>query len=99
MSFLDDGDLMFNIDFKSGYHHVGLTAESFKFMGFEWMGDYYVFKSVTFWLESFLYGVPDTFGGSDGVSPAARAAWDRLLGRFWFRLLSDDGVKVSHGTG
>jgi len=41
-------DAMFSIDHKSGYHHVGLQAASWKYFGFQWDRRLYVFTVLPF---------------------------------------------------
>ena len=45
---LRQGDLMFSLDHKSGYHHVPLTPDSWTMFGFEWAGRYYVYTVLPF---------------------------------------------------
>ena len=41
-------DNLFSIDHKSGYHHVGLKASSWKYFGFQWGRRMYVFTVMPF---------------------------------------------------
>jgi hypothetical protein len=45
---LDIDDLLFSLDHKAGYHHVPLTPDSYKYVGFKWQTHYYVFKVLPF---------------------------------------------------
>lgn len=47
---LDEGDWMFSIDLKSGYHHVDIHPANWTYLGFYWDGSYYVFRSLPFGL-------------------------------------------------
>ncbi|GJP71712.1 hypothetical protein CLOP_g2515 [Closterium sp. NIES-67] len=45
-------DWMFSIDLKSGYHHVEIHPSCWKFLGFQFKGIYYSFRSLPFGLAS-----------------------------------------------
>ena len=49
------GELMFNFDLKSGYHHVDIAAHHRKYLGFEWEQQFYVFTVLPFGLASAPY--------------------------------------------
>ena len=38
MLLLERDDLMFSFDLKSGYHHVNIAQEHWKYLGFAWRG-------------------------------------------------------------
>ncbi|CAI7734705.1 unnamed protein product, partial [Closterium sp. NIES-53] len=46
------GDWMFSIDLKSGYHHIDIHNSCWKFLGFEFEGRTYAFRSLTFGLAT-----------------------------------------------
>jgi hypothetical protein len=48
-------DLLFSVDLKSGYHHVDIHQDYWKFLGFEWEGQYYVFCQLPFCLATACY--------------------------------------------
>ena len=50
-------DVLFSIDHKSGYHHVGLQRSSWKYFGFQWERALYVFTVLPFgWAPAcFIY--------------------------------------------
>ena len=54
LSFLKEvllpNDYMFSIDLKSGYHHLDIHPDCWKFLGFEWHGKYYVYTQLPFGL-------------------------------------------------
>lgn len=41
-----EGSTQGTIDHKARYHHVGLNNESWRFCGFDWAGEYYVFTVI-----------------------------------------------------
>jgi hypothetical protein len=45
-------DLFFLVDLKSGYHHIDIAPEDWQYLGFEWMGQYYVFCQLPFGLAT-----------------------------------------------
>jgi hypothetical protein len=45
-------DLLFSGNLKSGYHHVEIHPDYWKFLGFEWEGQYYVFCQLPFGLAT-----------------------------------------------
>jgi len=49
---LRQNDYMFTTDLASGYHHVDMHANYHTYLGFHWMGQYYVFTSLPFGLAS-----------------------------------------------
>jgi len=54
----DHGEYLFKFDLKSGYHHVDIWPEPYKFLGFRWDVDsvcYYGFKVLPFGLSSACY--------------------------------------------
>ena len=50
---------MFKFDLKSGYHHVNIWPEHYKFLGFRWDRNgevgYYVFTVLPFGLSTACY--------------------------------------------
>ncbi|GJP59917.1 hypothetical protein CLOP_g15789, partial [Closterium sp. NIES-67] len=46
------GDWMFSIDLKSGYHHVDIHPSCWKFLGFQFGGHSYCFRSLPFGLAT-----------------------------------------------
>ena len=55
----EQGEYMFKFDLKSGYHHINIWPEHYKFLGFRWdrSGEvgYYVFKVLPFGLSIACY--------------------------------------------
>jgi hypothetical protein len=45
-------DLLFSVDLKSTYHHVDIHPDYWRFLGFEWEGQYYVFCQLPFGLAT-----------------------------------------------
>lgn len=45
---IDAGALMFSLEHKNGYHHVGIDEESQAYFGFVWEGEYYVSTVLPF---------------------------------------------------
>lgn len=41
-------DWLCSVDFKSGYHHVPLAKEDYKYFGFEWGGEYFEYVVLPF---------------------------------------------------
>ena len=55
MLLLEKNDFLFSFDLKSGYHHVDIAREHWKYLGFLWQGRYYVFTVLPFGLSSACY--------------------------------------------
>ena len=55
MLLLEKGDYMFSFDLKSGYHHVDIAKEHWKYLGFSWESRFYVFTVLPFSLSSACY--------------------------------------------
>ena len=55
MMLFERGELMFNFDLKSGYHHVDIAVHHRKYLGFEWEQHFYVFTVLPFGLASAPY--------------------------------------------
>ena len=55
MLLLEMGDYMFSFDLKSGYHHVDIAKEHWKYLGFSWESRFYVFTVLPFGLSSACY--------------------------------------------
>ena len=49
------GDWLFTLDLKSGYHHVDIHASCWTYLGFEFDGHYYMFRSLPFGLATAPY--------------------------------------------
>ena len=49
------GDFVVTFDLKSGYHHVDMAQEHWRYLGFAWGGKYYCFKSLPFGLSTAPY--------------------------------------------
>ena len=47
MTLFEQGELMFSFDLKSGYHHVDIAAQHYKYLDLEW---FYVFTVLPFGL-------------------------------------------------
>ncbi len=45
-------DYVVTFDLKSGYHHVDVAEEHWKYLGFEWKGKFYCFCSLPFGLST-----------------------------------------------
>jgi hypothetical protein len=45
-------DMLFTVDLKSGYHHIDIDPENWRYLGFEWMGQFYVFCQLPFGLAT-----------------------------------------------
>ncbi|GAQ87463.1 reverse transcriptase [Klebsormidium nitens] len=43
-------DFLFTIDLKAGYHHIDIYEPHWKYLGFEWQGQYFVFTQLPFGL-------------------------------------------------
>jgi hypothetical protein len=48
-------DLLFTIDLKAGYHHINIYEPHWKYLGFKWQGQYYVFSQLPFGLAPACY--------------------------------------------
>ncbi|GAQ81226.1 reverse transcriptase [Klebsormidium nitens] len=48
-------DLLFTIDLKAGYHHIDIFEPHWKYLGFQWRGQYYVFTQLPFGLAPACY--------------------------------------------
>ena len=46
------GDLMFSIDLQDGYWQLQMHPDAYTYLGFEWEGEYYVFKVLPFGLAT-----------------------------------------------
>ena len=59
MSMFQQGDYMFSLDFKSGYHHVDIHRQHWKFLGFSWgqgrKQQFYVLCVLPFGLATACY--------------------------------------------
>ena len=55
MSMFELEDYVITFDLKSGYHHVDINQEHWKYLGFSWNSKYYVFKVLPFGLSSACY--------------------------------------------
>eukprot|EP00731_Ephydatia_muelleri_P008531 Em0004g869a len=55
MMLFSPGELMFNFDLKSRYHHVEIAGHHRKYLGFEWDQHFYVFAVLPFGLASAPY--------------------------------------------
>ena len=55
MLLLSKGDFMFSFDLKSGYHHVDISKEHWKYLGFTWQEKFYVFTVLPFGLSTACY--------------------------------------------
>ena len=55
----EQGEYLFKFDLKSGYHHVDIWPEHYKYLGFRWdldgVENYYVFKVLPFGLSTACY--------------------------------------------
>lgn len=49
------GDFLFTVDLKLGYHHIDTHQDYWRFLGFQWRGQYYVFKQLPFGLAPACY--------------------------------------------
>ena len=49
------GEYMCTFDFKSGYHHIDIHECSQTYLGFSWLGKYYVFTVLPFGLSTVCY--------------------------------------------
>jgi hypothetical protein len=48
-------DLLFTVDLKSGYHHIDIFEPHWKYLGFQWRGQYYVFTQLPFGIAPACY--------------------------------------------
>ncbi|GAQ81891.1 hypothetical protein KFL_000940010, partial [Klebsormidium nitens] len=48
-------DFLFTVDLKAGYHHIDISEPDWKFLGFQWQGQYYVFTQLPFGLAPACY--------------------------------------------
>ena len=48
----DLDDLMLSLDLASAYHQVDMDPRYYTFLGFQWEGDFYVFRVLPFGLAS-----------------------------------------------
>ena len=55
MCLFEKGDYMFSFDLKSGYHHVDIAKEHWKYLVFSWQSCFYVFTVLPFGLSSACY--------------------------------------------
>ena len=55
MLLLEKNDFLFSFDLKSGYHHVDITNDHWKYLGFAWGGSFYVFTVLPFGLSTACY--------------------------------------------
>ena len=55
MSMFSCKDYLFTFDFKSGYHHVDISANHWRYLGFSWNDRYYLFKVLPFGLSTACY--------------------------------------------
>ena len=51
----DTDEFFFAFDLKSAYHHIDIDPSYYKYLGFEWKGQHYVFASLPFGLCSAPY--------------------------------------------
>ena len=49
------GDFVITFDLKSGYHHVDMAEDHWRYLGFSWKGQFYCFKSLPFGLSTAPY--------------------------------------------
>ena len=55
MLLLEQGDYMFSFDLKSGYHHVDIAKEHWKYLGLAWGKQFFVFTVLPFGLSTACY--------------------------------------------
>ncbi|GAQ88451.1 reverse transcriptase [Klebsormidium nitens] len=48
-------DFLFTIDLKAGYHHIDIYEPHWKYLGFQWQGQFYVFTQLPFGLAPACY--------------------------------------------
>ena len=51
----EKNEYFFKFDLKSGYYHVDIHPECYKFLTFQWKGVFYVFTVLSFGLSSACY--------------------------------------------
>jgi hypothetical protein len=49
------GDFLFTVDLKSGYHHIDIHKDFWQLLGFQWRGQYFVFTQLPFGLAPACY--------------------------------------------
>jgi hypothetical protein len=49
------GDYLFTVNLKSGYHHIDMFQEHWKYLGFQWRDQFYVFTQLPFGLAPACY--------------------------------------------
>ena len=81
-------DYLFTFDLKSGYHHVDIAEEHYKYLGFVWHGRFNIFTVLPFGLSSACYMFTKL------LRPIVRYRWARGL-----RILVylDDGLCATAG--
>ena len=55
LSMFNRGDYVITFDLKSGYHHVDINEEHWRYLGFYWKEQHYVFKVLPFGLSTACY--------------------------------------------
>ena len=50
--FLRPNDFLVTTDYSKGYHHIDIHPDSWKYLGIQWNGQYYVFTSLPFGLAN-----------------------------------------------
>ena len=55
LSMFNCGDYVITFDLKSGYHHVDINEEHWRYLGFYWKEQHYVFKVLPFGLPTACY--------------------------------------------
>ena len=55
LSMFNLGDYVITFDLKSGYHHVDINEEHWRYLGFYWKKQFYVFKVLPFGLSTACY--------------------------------------------
>ncbi|GAQ78090.1 reverse transcriptase [Klebsormidium nitens] len=48
-------DFLFTVDLKAGYHHIDICESHWKYLGFQWQGQYFVFTQLPFGLAPACY--------------------------------------------
>ena len=48
--YIQQNDFLITTDYSKGYHHIDMHPDSWRFMGIEWKGKFYVFTSLPFGL-------------------------------------------------
>ena len=92
MQFFERGDYLFTFDLKSGYHHVDIVEEHWKYLGFQWniegTSRYFVFCVLPFGLSTACYAFTELL---------------RPLVKYWrgqglrITVYLDDGICVAKG--